>query len=145
MLQAALRVKHAATGLITVPRICERLRTFYMATILHILPSYQWEQAQQAGIYRGDTLDAEGFIHFSKPDQVVRVANARFKGHSGLMLVLVDDEKLTAELRYEAPYEGGQMIESGEVFPHLYGPLNLDAVIHVMEFEPQDDGTFVLP
>jgi uncharacterized protein (DUF952 family) len=116
-----------------------------LATILHILPRYQWEQAQREGIYRGDTLAAEGFIHFSKPEQVVRVANARFKGHTGLLLALVDTDKLTAELKYESPYEGGQPIESTEVFPHLYGPLNIDAVTQVLEFEPQADGTFTLP
>lgn len=116
-----------------------------MATIFHILPRYQWEQAQKEGVYRGDTLDAEGFIHFSKAEQVARVANARFKGHTGLMLALVDTDRLTAELKYEPPYEGGQQVESDELFPHLYGPLNLDAVIHVLEFEPQPDGTFVLP
>jgi uncharacterized protein (DUF952 family) len=116
-----------------------------LATILHILPRYQWEQAQREGIYRGDTLDAEGFIHFSTPEQVVRVANARFKGHTGLLLALVDTDKLTAELKYEAPYEGGQQVESDEVFPHLYGPLNIDAVTRVAEFEPQSDGTFTLP
>jgi uncharacterized protein (DUF952 family) len=116
-----------------------------MATIFHILPSYQWEQAKLEGVYRGDTLEAEGFIHFSKPEQVVRVANARFKGHTGLLLALVDTDKLTSELKYEPPYEGGEQIESDELFPHLYGPLNLDAVIHVLEFEPQKDGTFLLP
>ena len=83
-----------------------------MATIFHILPRYQWEQAQQEGVYRGDTLDAEGFIHFSKAEQVVRVANARFKGHTGLMLALVDTDKLSAELKYEPPYEGGQQVVS---------------------------------
>lgn len=116
-----------------------------MATIMHIIPRYMWEQAQREGVYRGDTLDAEGFIHFSTPEQVIRVANARFKGHTGLLLALVDTERLCAELKYEPPYEGGQEVESGELFPHLYGTLNLDAVIRVLEFEPQADGTFRLP
>ena len=116
-----------------------------MATILHIIPRYTWEQAQREGVYRGDTLDAEGFIHFSTPEQVIRVANARFKGHTGLLLALVDTDKLQAELKYESPYEGGQQIESDELFPHLYGALNLDAVIRVVEFEPDADGTFTLP
>jgi uncharacterized protein (DUF952 family) len=115
-----------------------------LATILHIIPRYAWEQAQREGVYRGDTLDAEGFIHFSTLEQVIRVANARFKGHTGLLLALVDTDKLQAELKYESPYEGGQQIESDEVFPHLYGALNLDAVIGVVEFEPQEDGTFTL-
>jgi uncharacterized protein (DUF952 family) len=62
-----------------------------------------------------------------------------------LLLALVDTEQLHAELKYEPPYEGEQEVESGELFPHLYGTLNLDAVIRVLEFEPQADGTFRLP
>jgi uncharacterized protein (DUF952 family) len=116
-----------------------------LVTILHIVPRFAWEQAQLEGVYRGDTLDAEGFIHFSTPEQVIRVANARFKGHTGLLLAVVDTETLQAELKYESPYEGGQQLESDELFPHLYGALNLDAVIRVVEFEPQEDGTFTLP
>jgi uncharacterized protein (DUF952 family) len=116
-----------------------------LAIILHIVPRHAWEQAERAGIYRGDTLAAEGFIHFSTAEQVIGVANARFKGHTGLLLALVDTDRLEAELKYEPPYEGGQQIESDELFPHLYGALNLDAVIRVVEFEPQADGTFTLP
>lgn len=110
--------------------------------ILHIVPSQAWERAQREGTYRGDTLDAEGFIHFSSPDQVVRVANARFQGHTGLLLLIVDPEKLTSPLKFEPPFEDN---EGNEVFPHLYGALNLDAVIQVLEFPPNADGTFSLP
>lgn len=112
---------------------------------MHILPSYAWEQAQREGVYRGDTLDAEGFIHFSTPEQVIQVANARFKGHTGLLLAVVETERVQAELKYEPPYEGGQQVESDELFPHLYGALNFDAVIRIVEFEPQADGTFSPP
>jgi uncharacterized protein (DUF952 family) len=112
---------------------------------MHIVPRYAWDQAQREGIYRGDTLDAEGFIHFSTPDQVIRVANARFRGHTGLLLALIETSQLQAELKFEAPYESGQPMESDELFPHLYGVLNLDAVVRVVEFEPRVDGTFALP
>jgi uncharacterized protein (DUF952 family) len=113
--------------------------------ILHIIPRGVWERAQQAGVYRGDTLDAEGFIHFSTPAQVVMVADARFRGHSGLLLLVVDPARLSSELRYEAPFEAGSAREAAEQFPHLYGPLNLDAVVGALPFEPNADGFFSLP
>jgi len=110
--------------------------------IYHIIPRFQWEEAQRELSYRGDTLESEGFIHFSKREQVLFVANARFKGHTGLLLLEVDSDKLRAELKHEPPYEGDQ---SGETFPHLYGELNLDAVAAVHNFEPSEDGTFAYP
>ncbi|NDJ60237.1 MAG: DUF952 domain-containing protein [Chloroflexi bacterium] len=113
-----------------------------MTTIYHIVPRGIWAQAQQTGEYRGDTLEAEGFIHFSTRDQVLMVANARFKRHTGLQLLAVAADRLTAELKYEPPYENA---EGGELFPHLYGALNLDAVVRVVDFEPEPDGTFRLP
>lgn len=116
-----------------------------MAHILHIIPHTVWEQAQANGTYRGDTLDAEGFIHFSTPAQAVMVANARFKGHTGLLLLVVDPARLSAELRYEAPFEASNPAEAAQLFPHLYGPLNLDAVVDVRSFEPGADGFFTLP
>ncbi len=116
-----------------------------MAHILHIIPHTVWEQAQANGTYRGDTLDAEGFIHFSTPAQAVMVANARFKGHTGLLLLVVDPARLAAELRYEAPFEASNPAEAAQLFPHLYGPLNLDAVVDVRSFEPGADGLFTLP
>jgi len=113
--------------------------------ILHIIPHAVWGQAQAAGVYRGDTLDAEGFIHFSTPAQAAMVANARFKGHPGLLLLVVDPARLRSELRYEAPFEATDPAEAAEQFPHLYGPLNLDAVVNVLAFEPGEDGLFTLP
>jgi len=118
--------------------------------ILHIIPSGVWERAQGGDWFFGDTLEAEGFIHFSKPSQTERVANAHFRGHTGLLLLVVDPTLLTSELRFEPPYESpGRSSKvdasAGELFPHLYGPLNLKAVVDVLPFEPQPDGSFLLP
>lgn len=108
-----------------------------MTPILHITKRTQWHRAQQAGIYRGDTLDTEGFIHCSTPQQVVRTANAFFRRQQELVLLVIDPAKLQSDLRYEPADQ--------DLFPHIYGPLNLDAVIDVLPFPPQDDGTFKLP
>ena len=81
----------------------------------------------------------DGFIHCSTPEQVVQVANLRFRGESGFVLLLIDPDKVKAEIIYEN-LEGGQ-----QLFPHIYGGLNCDAVVKVAEFEPGPDGYFTLP
>ena len=110
-----------------------------MLPILHITKQEIWEKGITSGIYRGDTLDSEGFIHCSKPNQVIAVANFLFRGQTDLVLLSIDPEKVIPEILYEN-VEGGD-----KMFPHIYGPLNLDAVTNVFEFEPRPDGTFVLP
>jgi len=110
-----------------------------MAIIFHITTCKAWNNAAAVGIYRTDTLPDEGFIHCSTRDQVIQVANIRFRGQSGLVLLLVDTEKVAAEIVYEN-LEGGQ-----QMFPHIYGELNIDAVVEVAEFEPGADGSFKLP
>jgi uncharacterized protein (DUF952 family) len=112
--------------------------------ILHIIPHNAWEAARGGTHYAGDTLAAEGFIHFSTPAQVLAVANARFRGHNGLRLLVVDAQRLHAPLKWEPPFEGGEVAQYG-AFPHLYGELNLDAVVNDVPFEPDEDGTFTLP
>lgn len=109
-----------------------------MTIILHITQKEQWERAKLDGIYRGDTLDSEGFIHCSQPTQVVKVANTFFYNQQGLVLLYIDSNKVSSEIRYEE-------VEEGEQFPHIYGALNVDAVIQVIDFEPGEDGFFELP
>ena len=99
----------------------------------------EWEAARVLGDYRLDTLDSEGFIHCSTPQQVLGPANALYRGQDDLVLLVIDPARLTAELVYEDCYE------AGEAFPHIYGPLNLDAVVRVVPFPPLPDGSFVLP
>jgi len=110
-----------------------------MSIILHIATRSHWEQAKRTGAYRGDTLDTEGFIHCSTLAQVIPVANAFFRGQTGLVLLCIDPEKVRAPIRCEAPEPGS------ERYPHIYGPLNTDAVVQVLDFEPGADGTFTLP
>ena len=89
-------------------------------------------------MYRTPSLDTEGFVHLSKPDQVTAVADFLYRGRTDLVLLYVRPDRLTAELRYEA-------LTTDEPFPHLYGPLNLNAVVRVVPFPPLPDGTFQLP
>jgi uncharacterized protein (DUF952 family) len=105
--------------------------------ILHITKRKQWEQAKLLGVYRGDALDSEGFIHCSTPHQVVRVANALFHGQKGLILLRIDSDEVQAEVRYEGT-------EGREQYPHIYGCLNVEAVVRVFDFKPKD-GKFEVP
>jgi uncharacterized protein (DUF952 family) len=110
--------------------------------IVHMAHASAWEEAKKTGSYTGDTLLRDGFIHFSQPDQLLSVANAPanpFLGMSDLILLYVDPIKLQTELKYEVP-PGEQ-----EAYPHLYGPLNVDAVIKDIPFTPGDDGLYTLP
>lgn len=107
--------------------------------ILHITARQSWEQALQTGWYRGDTLESEGFIHCSTPAQVAGVANALYAGRRGLVILCIAEDQVQAEVRYERP-EAGK-----ERYPHIYGPLNVDAVAQVLDLTPGDDGRFQLP
>jgi uncharacterized protein (DUF952 family) len=110
-----------------------------MATIFHITTRDGWKRAEVEGIYRAESLAAEGFIHCSTREQVVRTANRFFRGHTGLVLLSIDTERVAAEIRYENSEGDGQM------FPHIYGELNIDAVKRALEFEPDREGFFALP
>jgi uncharacterized protein (DUF952 family) len=109
-----------------------------MARILHITTRSAWAAAQQAGAYRGDTLDSEGFIHCSTPQQVIAVADARFRGQPDLVLLDIATDRVGPEIRWEAA-------ENGQIYPHIYGPLNVDAVEQVLPLGPGGDGAFTLP
>ncbi|NJN18242.1 MAG: DUF952 domain-containing protein [Oscillochloris sp.] len=104
--------------------------------IYHIAEHAVW--AATAESYRPPSLEREGFIHLSTNKQVLRTAARFYCGRTDLLLLAVDPGALQAEMRYEEA-------EPGEFFPHLYGPLNLDAIVAVLEFQPEPDGTFRMP
>jgi uncharacterized protein (DUF952 family) len=89
----------------------------------------KWETAAKQGFYETDSLKEEGFIHLSKQEQVKGVLQRYYKDQKDLLLLHIDENKLTAELKYElAP-------SVNELFPHLFGRLNLDAVTGITAFE----------
>jgi uncharacterized protein (DUF952 family) len=76
----------------------------------------------------------------------VGVANTFYHGQRGLVLLVIDPSQLQAELKWEPPAEPEPThAREGELFPHIYGPINLDAVIEILAFEPDEDGNFTLP
>lgn len=105
-----------------------------MTGILHITTRPDWQAALDAGLYRADSLDSEGFIHCSTAQQIAATANRFYNGQTGLLLLQIDPDKLVPDLRWEPA--------DGQDFPHIYGPLNLDAVVGVEALDPDEDGVF---
>ncbi len=99
----------------------------------HLVAEEEWRRAEAAGAYAPATLDHEGFIHLSTSDQLPRTAERFYAGRTDLVVVTVREDRLRAPLRHEPA--------DGEDFPHLYGPLNLDAVIDVKPWRPARPGT----
>ena len=92
--------------------------------IFHITTPEAWERQKASGSYRHASLESEGFIHCSDENQGEPTWRRIFGAAPGLVVLEIDVERLARELRYE---EG----EPGELFPHVYGPINVDAVVGV--------------
>ena len=108
--------------------------------IYHITSRTSWSAGQIAGVYTADSLKREGFIHCSKLSQILRVADTWYTGQRGLMLLEIDPTRLKTEVRWEPGTD-----KADELFPHVYGPINLDCVTEVLDFEPESGGHFTLP
>jgi uncharacterized protein (DUF952 family) len=93
------------------------------------------ELARQTGSYRAASLTVEGFIHASPRSQLERVANKFYSKAAELWLLHVDPARATAEIRWE-PATGG-------LYPHIYGPLNMDAVVKTTVVSRADNGEWV--
>jgi release factor glutamine methyltransferase len=102
--------------------------------LVHLCTRSAWSTALQQGSYQAESLAVEGFIHLSRPDQILKVANAFYRGLQDAILLWIDPARLQAALRWEAV--------DADVFPHLYGALNLDAVKSISDLIPDQDGVF---
>lgn len=114
--------------------------------IFHITSRTAWDEAQKRGDYRAESLTTEGFIHCSTLSQVLPVANHFYKGQSGLILLEIEPTLLSAKLKWEPPSGGAPPpgVPVGDQFPHVYGPINLDAVVNVVVFVSNPDGSLTL-
>jgi len=110
-----------------------------VTVIYKICPVPLWKAAERTGVFRGSEVDRrDGFIHFSSADQVVETAGKHFGGQNGLLLVRIDSAKLGDRLKWE-PSRGGAL------FPHLYGDLDLTAVMRVEPLPLGPDGRHIFP
>jgi uncharacterized protein (DUF952 family) len=111
-----------------------------MALIYHITREETWARAREAGEYRQSTLDRtleeEGFLHAAQGHQVEWVANRFYKQEAALVLLVVDTDLVEAPIQNDA-VEGWR-----DPFPHIYGRLNLDAVIETIPIQPDPGGRF---
>jgi uncharacterized protein (DUF952 family) len=110
--------------------------------IYHITSRRAWREALQRGDYRAESLEAEGFIHCSTETQILPVAEKYYPGQRGLLVLMVDPARLTSALKWEPPSEGAPPpgVPEGEPFPHVYGPIDLDAIVKVFDLETSPDG-----
>jgi uncharacterized protein (DUF952 family) len=93
--------------------------------LFHLTTRAAWAAAQFSGSYRAASLEAQGFLHLSTEQQWPRTQARFFGGQADLVLLVLDPVCLLAEVRFEPA--------DGDFFPHLYGPLNLDAVREVRD------------
>ncbi|KQT60670.1 MULTISPECIES: DUF952 domain-containing protein [unclassified Aureimonas] len=109
------------------------------APIYKIAPRALWREAEDKGRFEGAPVDlADGYIHFSTAAQVRETASKHFAGQADLVLVGIDPDRLGAALKWE-PSRGGQL------FPHLYGPLDLGAVLFAEELRIGPNGFHLFP
>ncbi len=110
-----------------------------MQMLYHIARKEDWEKAKITGTYTistlGKTLDQVGYIHMSFAPQVKLVADFIYTNTTDLVLLKINPDKLTAQVKVEP-------VGSGKKFPHLYGPLNVTAVVEIRDYAPGNNGEF---
>lgn len=104
--------------------------------IFHITDRKKWKQFKENGRYIPESLDSEGFIHCSRGTQLEETANRFFSDHNKILLLVIDTSRLVPEVKYE------EDSETGETFPHIYGPLNTDAIVDKIDVYTEEDGRF---
>src|SRR5215207_1376136 len=103
--------------------------------ICHITTRAAWQAAQAHGQFVSPEFEHCGFIHCSTDDQVLLVLNAFFRGRTGLILLIIDPARLESPVRWEPPDASvGRLpgFPPDAVFPHVYGPINLHAVVRTV-------------
>jgi uncharacterized protein (DUF952 family) len=108
-------------------------------TIYKITPASAWHEAERQGVYKGSADDLrDGYIHFSTAAQLAETARKHYFGQTGLFLVAVDADTLGDALRWEPS-------RHDELFPHLYGELDLRAVTAILDMPARSDGHHDIP
>ena len=105
--------------------------------IFHVALAHEWAAATTA--YRPGGFETDGFIHCSTASQVMKVVRRLFRGRRDLVLLRIDPDQLESEVRLEN-LDGGD-----ELFPHIYGELDLSAVTGIEPLVVGGAGEFVTP
>ena len=107
-----------------------------MSEVFHITTRPLWEAARASGEYRGETLETEGFIHASDDRQLLDTANRFYRSVDDLIVLRIDTDRLHSRLVRE-PAAGRD-----ELFPHIYGPIHVDAVMETIPLVADEQGIF---
>jgi uncharacterized protein (DUF952 family) len=102
--------------------------------ILHITTQAAWQASQASGKLVSESINEVGFIHCSQAEQILWVANGYFRGRRDLVLLEIAPERVKAEVHWD--------FGENSFFPHIYGPLNIDAVMDARDLVPDEDGIF---
>jgi uncharacterized protein (DUF952 family) len=100
------------------------------SVIYHVTTLQEWEEAQDRGLYEGKSLIHEGFLHCCTGDQLDSVIERNFPNQDNIVKLVIDPLRLGSQLKYEEAADG-----TGE-YPHIYGPLNIQAVTEVVMLGP---------
>jgi len=124
-----------------------KFRTYDKHVILHLLSRVSWAEAQAHGHLIAPSVATEGFAHCSTEHQIVDVANKYYSGANNMVLLNIDPARLTSKLIFEPPahLDGSPALPHEPLFPHIYGPINFDAVIEVIDFPCDSKGHFSAP
>lgn len=112
--------------------------------IYHITSRSAWIQSTRSGSYTADSLQSEGFVHCSTAAQILPVAQQFYRGQHGLVLLVIDTGRLAVPVKWEQSVPPPGIHESA-AFPHVYGPIALEAIVSCLDFESDARGEFVLP
>ncbi len=107
--------------------------------IYHITTKEEWDKQSKNDLFYSESLKKEGFIYCALKKQILPVLNSKFIGRQDLIVLYIDEKLLKPELIYE------DLSNKGEKHPHVYGSINKDAIVKVVDFKPDEDGTFSLP
>ena len=98
--------------------------------IYHLTTLPEWEHAQDKGYYAPPSYENHGYIHCATEEQLDTVMNTHFKEHENLVKLTIDPNRLTQKLKYDS------INDEGHEYPHIYGPLNLEAVTQIVFLDP---------
>jgi uncharacterized protein (DUF952 family) len=107
--------------------------------LYHIALKKDWIDSKRSGEYKTESLASEGFIHCSPLEKIEESANKFFKGQTGLLILCIDESRVNSKIVWE------DLFNANFKFPHIYGILNVDAVLQSIDFEPDRKGKFNLP
>lgn len=96
----------------------------------------QWEMIKNQNQFVSLSLEKEGFIHCCYPHQILWVLNRHFIKEKRVMLICINENKLMSKWKSE------DLSQRGQDFPHVYGPINKDAVIDHFWIESDFEGIY---